>query len=147
MNFDEKDKNRICMDKSFLGWYSRKPMYILKLAINRAASESNKLIIEWKHIQQAIADIESVEKNMGLVFRAIGKSDVAAEVDTITQLIIDYQWIEEKRLMALTWRDIDALKFDNVINTVCRSGVATKVFRGPKGEVGIFYKSNIPRRT
>jgi hypothetical protein len=141
MKFDEKDKKRICLDSAFSGWYSRKPMYILKMAINRAASESNDLIIEWSHIQKAIADIESVEHEMGLVFRAIGKSEVTGEVDQVMQLICDYKWISEQKLMSMVWRDIDSVKFENVINTVCRTGRASKVFRGPKGEVGIWYKA------
>jgi hypothetical protein len=141
MAFDEKDKKRICLDNAFAGWYSRKPMYILKMAINRAASESNDLIIEWSHILKAITDIESVEHEMGFVFRAIGKSDVTSEVDQVMQLILDYKWISEQKLMSMVWRDIDSVKFENVINTVCRTGRAAKVFRGPKGEVGIWYKA------
>jgi hypothetical protein len=77
---------------------------------------------------------------MGLVFRAIGKSEVAGEVDQVMQIIIDHKWISEQKLMSMTWRDIDALKFENVINTVCRTGRAVKTFRGPKGEVGVWYK-------
>lgn len=142
MNYDDKSSSRICLDKSFAGWYSRKPMYILKMAINRAASESNDLIIEWRHIIKAISDIESVEYNMGLVFRAIGKSDIASEVDTIMQLIIEHKVISEKKLLALTWRDVDANKFNNCIETILRTGVADKVFRGPKGEPGIWYRAN-----
>jgi hypothetical protein len=140
MAYDEKDPMRVCLDKSFAGWYSRKPTYILKLAINRAASESNDLIIEWRHVLKAIEDIKSVEADMGLVFRAIGKSDVAGEVDQVMQIILDHKWISEQKLMSMTWRDIDALKMNNVIDTVCRTGRVAKVFRGPKGEVGLWYK-------
>ena len=139
--FEEKDKNRICLDGSFAGWYSRKPMYILKLAINRAASESSTLLIEWSHILKAIADIEAVEVEMGLVFRAIGKSDVTSEVDQVMQIILDYKTISEPKLMSLIWRDIDSFKFENVISTVCRTGRVIKIFKNPKGEAGIWYKA------
>lgn len=139
MKYDEKDKHRMCLDKSFAGWYSRKPMYILKMAINRAASESDTLVLEWRHIQQAIKDIESVELDMGSVFRAIGKSDISSEVDTVMQLIVDYKQISEQKLMSMIWRDIDAVKFENVIATVCKTGRVVKGFKGPKGENGIWY--------
>jgi hypothetical protein len=140
LKYDEQDKNRICLDKSFAGWYSRKPMYILKLAINRAASSSSELVISWKHIEQAIADIVSVEADMGLVFRAIGKSDIASEVDTVMQIVRDYKWISEHKLMSMTWRDIDSSKMDNVINTALRTGKVEKEFTGPKGEQGVWYR-------
>jgi len=141
MQYEEKDKGRICLDKSFAGWYARKPMYILKMAINRAASEYDKLVIEWRHILLAISDIESVEHDMGLVFRAIGKSEVASEVDTIMQLIFDYKVISHQKLMALTWRDIDSFKMENVIDTVCKTGYVRKELKGPKGESGVWYYS------
>lgn len=142
MSYEENDKNRICLDKSFSGWYSRKPMYILKMAINRAASEYNRLVIEWRHIIKAIKDIESVEYNMGLVFRAIGKSDIASEVDTVMQLILDYKIISEQKLMSMIWRDIDSGKFGNVISTACKTGSVRREYKGPKGEQGIWYYAN-----
>jgi hypothetical protein len=142
MKYEENDKNRICLDRAFSGWYARKPTYILKLAINRAASESNDLIIEHSHILKAINDIESVEYNMGLVFRAMGKSTFSSEIDQVMQLIFEYKWISEARLMSMCWRDIDDAKMANVIATVCKTGKITKLFKGPKGETGIWYKSN-----
>lgn len=142
MQYDERDKSRICLDKSFAGWYSRKPMYILKLAINRAASESNEMVLEWRHIQEAISDIESVEHDMGLVFRAIGKSEISSEVDTVTQIILDYKVISEQKLMSMIWRDIDSFKFDNVIATVCKTGRIRREIRGPKNQAGVWYYAN-----
>ena len=139
MAYEETDKRRICLDKSFAGWYSRKPTYILKMAINRTASMTDEMIIQWEHIQQAIADIESVESNMGLVFRAIGKSDIASEIDNVMQIIFDYKIISEQKLMSMIWRDIDSYKFENVINTVCRTGRVRRELKGPKGEIGIWY--------
>lgn len=140
MKYEERDPNRICKDKSFIGWYSRKPTYILKMAINRAASEYNDRLIEWRHIQQAIKDIESVERDMGLVFRAIGKSDVTSEVDTVMQILDEFKFISSQKLMSLIWRDIDSFKFENVIGTVLSTGRYERVFRGLKGESGTFYK-------
>jgi hypothetical protein len=140
MAYDERDSKRLCKDKSFLGWYARKPTYILKMAINRAASTSDELIIEWRHIEKAILDIASVEKDMGLVFRAIGKSDVTGEVDTVMQIVEEFEIISEQKLMSLIWRDIDSYKFDNVISTVCRTGKVKKLFKGPRGENGVWYK-------
>ncbi len=146
MEYDERDKKRICLDKSFAGWYSRKPMYILKMAINRAASEGDNLIIEWSHIQKAIADIESVEYDMGLVFSAIGKSEVSSEVSSVMSIIKEYKVISHTKLMQITWRDMDSFKMENVINTVLQNGTARLEFKGPKGEPGKWYYYTIPRK-
>jgi hypothetical protein len=136
---DESGK-RICVDTSFSAWYSRKPTYIMKLSILRAASTSQKLIITWEHIEQAIQAIEQVEQTMGNAFKAIGRSDITAEVDSVLQIIINFQVISEKQLMTIIWRDIDANKFENVIDTLIKTGQVRREFKGPKGEQGIWYR-------
>lgn len=135
-SYEELDPSRICKDPSFNGWYSRKPTYILKLSIAMSAVRSDKMIISWENILQAIEIIEEVERDMGFVFKAIGKSVVTSEVDMVTQIIKAHGWIREKALLAMVWRDIDAQKFDNVIQTVMRKGSARRSFKGPKGELG-----------
>lgn len=140
MDYDENDVARLCKEKSFTGWYSRKPTYILKMAMNRAASEYDQLVIEWRHVQQAISDISSVEKDMGKVFKAIGKSTVTSEVDMVMQIIKDFKNISEHKLMGLVWRDVDAYKFQNVIETILKTGAVRQDHKGPRGESGIWYK-------
>lgn len=141
-NFNEDESGqRLCMDKSFSGWYSRKPTTILKVAILRAAAITNKLVMEWKYIEEAITDIREVEKSMGKAFAAIGKSEISAEVDTVLQIICNFGCISEKQLMSLVWRDIDASKFGNVIDTLQKTGKVVRQFKGPNNETGIFYRS------
>jgi hypothetical protein len=135
-NYEELDNNRICKDPSFNGWYSRKPMYILKLSIIRAAAKSNNLVLKWADVQEAINLIEEIELDMSGVFRAIGRSVITAEVDMIFKIIKARGWITEKQLVEMTWRDIDSVKFDNVINTCTKSGRIRREFIGPDGNRG-----------
>jgi hypothetical protein len=141
-SFDEDESGeRICMDKSFSGWYSRKPTYILKVAMLRAAAESNELLLRWSHVEESLKEIIRVEHVMGNAFTAIGKSDISADVDNVLQIIRAHKWITEKKLMSSIWRDVDANKFENVIDTLLKTGKVRREFKGPKGEVGIWYKS------
>lgn len=141
--YEEMDVNRLCKDPAFNGWYSRKPTYIIKLAITCAASESNELVLQWKHIERAMREIEDTEIQMGIVFKAIGKSVVTSEVELIMQIIRTRKYITEKELMQLVWRDIDSNKFDNVIETAKRTGRVLRGFRGPNNEAGdIWYYDN-----
>ena len=138
--YDEDESGeRICTDKSFGSWYSRKPTYIIKIAMLLAAAQSNDLTLHWHHIEASIATIIEVERIMGNAFKAIGKSDITAEVSTVKQIIHSFRAITEKKLMSIVWRDIDSTKFDNVIETVIKSGKARRDFKGPKGEKGIWY--------
>lgn len=136
MSYEETDLNRICKDPSFNGWYSRKPMYILKTSILVAAAKSNELIITWESVNKAIKEMEEVEAQMGNAFRGMGKSTVASEVDRVLQIVKARSIITEKQLMTMIWRDADSEKFDNVINTAMRTGKVKRTFRGPKNEVG-----------
>lgn len=137
--YDEDNPNRICNDQSFNGWYSRKPMYILKVAILRTAAESNGLDVSWKHISDSIKEIEEVEKQMGNAFKAIGKSVITSETDSVLQIIKSRGTVSEKAVMAMVWRDTDSNKFDNVIETAIRAGKVRRQFKGPKGENGVWY--------
>jgi hypothetical protein len=140
--YDEDESgNRICTDKSFSGWYSRKPTYIIKVGILRATAESNDLVIQWRHIQEATEAIREVELLMGNAFKAIGKSEITAEVDNVMQIVRTYRWISEKQLMTIVWRDIDSSKFENVMGTLLKTGKVVREFQGPNKEKGIWYRS------
>lgn len=140
--FDEDESGeRICPDKSFSGWYSRKPTYIIKISMLQAAAESSKLLIEWHHIEQAIEAIKEVEYSMGNAFKAIGKSEISAEVDNVLQIIRNARCISEKDLMTRIWRDIDSTKFTNVIDTLIKTGKVRRTYKGPDESIGVWYWS------
>ena len=139
--YDEDESGvRVCTDKSFSGWYSRKPTYIIKVAMLCAAAESNTLVLEWRHIECAMQEVLNVEHVMGNAFKAIGKSDISAEVSSVEQIIRSYKWISEKQLMTIIWRDIDSSKFENVIDTLLKTGKVHREYKGPNGEKGIWYR-------
>ena len=138
--YDEDESGqRICLDKSFSGWYARKPTYILKIAMLIAAAESDKLVIEWSHIEKSIEEIRKVELQMGNAFKAIGKSEISSEVDTVLQIIQNAKCIPEKDVQKMVWKDISLDKFDSVIETLRRMGKIVRAFKGPNGESGIWY--------
>ncbi len=140
-NYDERHPNRKCNDPSFNGWYERKPLYIQKLSMIVAASESTEMFVKWKHIERAINYIEEVESPMSNVFRAVGRSLIAADVELLCSVVKSEGITSEKRLMSLVWRDIDSQKFDNVIQTAMKAGRISRVYEHPNKPMlkGVFY--------
>ena len=139
-SYDEDESGiRTCTDKSFSGWYSRKPTYIIKVAMLCAAAETNKLVLEWHHVEKAMREIKQIEYLMGSAFKAIGRSEVSGEVDAVFQIVKTFKVIEEKQLMKMIWKDIDTNKFDNVMGTALKTGMVKRDFKGPNGEKGIWY--------
>jgi len=114
--------DRLCTDPAFNGWYSRKPIMIIKTAMAFAAAESNELLIHTKHFQQATEEIELVESEMAKAFRSVGKSAITAEMDIVLSIIRANKQISEKNLMRAVWRDLDSVKFVNVIDTIISTG-------------------------
>lgn len=139
MNFDEKDKNRICKDPAFNGWYSRKPTFLIKLAQIISASETTSTSVTCEIFDRALRLLEESEIFMGRTFSAIGRSTVTADVDLVMQVVKQHKIISEKNLMHIIWRDVDSNKFDNVMGTVLKAGFIKRYYRGPKGEPGVWY--------
>jgi len=138
-DYDECDPRRICRDPAFNGWYSRKQMFILKLALIFAAARSGEMLIHWHHIEEAMQYLIEVELRMGKTFASIGRSEVTADVDLLLGIIQQHKVISEKQLLQMVWRDIDAKKFDNCIDTAIRSGTVLRKYYSPTGEEGIWY--------
>lgn len=141
---DVDDTGRICQDPSFNGWYSRKHVFVCKMCqINAAAQANASLEITPEILFRSIADIEEVEHSMGRVFSAIGRSSVTAEVDTVLTLVRQHKLISEKQLLSIVWRDMDAMKFENVIKTAIKTGQIKRQYKVECGEPGIWYSWNV----
>jgi hypothetical protein len=139
-NYDEDEHGeRICTDKSFSGWYSRKPTYILKIAMLQAASESDNLLLEWRHIENALKDIIEVEYLMGNAFKAMGKSELSGDVDVVLTTIEKAKIISEKVLTNAIWKDVNIDKLDSIIDTCIKMGRVERKYSGPNKEKGIWY--------
>lgn len=141
--YDEMSHKRLCQDPSFDGFYSRKPMHIIKISMCIAATKRQETIVEWKDILEAISFIESIEVGMGNSFRAVGKSLIASEVDTVLEMIKSRGIISEKQIMSILWKDMDSDKFDNCIETAIRTGKVKRGYVGPAGEMGGIWYSYI----
>ena len=138
-SYDEENAGRLAQDKAFRGWYSRKPLYIQKLAVIHTAMKSNSTVVEWDAFVSAIKDIEDVEKNMGNTFNAVGRNELSPDVNTVLVEIKARKAVSEAVLLQIMWRDVDAKKFDNVIETAIRTNKIKREFQGPDGERGVWY--------
>lgn len=133
---------RVCKDETFAGWYERKPLFVQKLAVICQAAQNNNFHIEWNMFEKAILLVEEIEETMALAFRGVGRSDITADVDMIYTIISSRNYISDEELLALTWRDVDSKKMDQIIPTLNRSGMIRILTQSPEGKAGIFYRSN-----
>lgn len=142
--YEERDPQRICKDPAFNSWYTRKPLFAIKLAMILSAAESNTTELKWESFEKALALLVSTEEDMQKTFSAIGRSEITADVDLVKNIIRKYSKISERNLLQLVWRDIDAKKFDNVISTILRSGSARGEYlqKGGNPQMWYFWNKN-----
>lgn len=131
--YEEQDPKRICKGPEFGGWYSRKPMYILKLAQIHAAASSPSLTLEWEHIQMAMQDIVDIEPGMGRVFSAVGRSETTVETEMVLNILRTRKRATEKQLLGILYRDMDTKKFQTIMDTLCRAGKVARDFTSNGG--------------
>ena len=127
--YDERDPDRLCLDHRFIGWYSRKPTLILKIAQIIAASQSMEMKVEISHLETAVGIIEKLEAPMTKAFSAVGRSEITAEVDSVLRIVEQHGTISDKHLSLLTYRDIDSNKMENVMATCEKTGKVKRLWK------------------
>ena len=142
-NYDEEHSGRLAQDKAFKGWYSRKPLFLQKMAVILTAMKSDSRVVEWEAFAEAIADLEEVESHMGKTFNAVGRSELSPDVDAVMTEVEIRKQVSEAKLLQIVWRDVDAKKFDVVMDTAIRTGKVRREFQGPDGKRGIWYYWNM----
>jgi hypothetical protein len=125
--YDDLDPNRRCKDPMFNGWYERKPTFILKIALIMAASLGDYDVIHPHHMEEALRFIEGSEWSMDSSFRVVGRSEIASEIDLVLKIVENHGQMTEQELMQLIWKDVDALKLINVMDTAVKTGKIQRI--------------------
>jgi Protein of unknown function (DUF3987) len=74
-------------DNRLNGYFERKPMHVLKLAMTIAASMTNDLVLDTFSIEVALGLLEQVEEKMPKVFANVGRNPLSADMDEIDAAI------------------------------------------------------------
>jgi hypothetical protein len=135
-NYEENSPLRICPDRTLDGWYSRKPMYVQKVALLLSISENEELIIHPQHFEKSLKFIEDAERNFEYAFTAVGRSDYSGDVHDLISLVKEQKEIAETKLMRMVWRNMDIDKFHICMNTAVSMG---KIGKTVKGNQTVYY--------
>lgn len=92
-------KHQVTGNTRLDGYFNRKHIHAMKLAMIQSIAESNKLILELHHIQKGIEDLEEAEKKLPQTFKHIGKNEYVTDVDRIKDYIIANGKVERKQLI------------------------------------------------
>jgi hypothetical protein len=75
-------------DPRLAGYFERKPMHLLKVAMIVAASYRDGTTIELPDLQMAIALFDSIETRMPKVFASVGKNPINADKEEVYAMLL-----------------------------------------------------------
>jgi hypothetical protein len=94
-----------------------------KLAEIIAMSRSDNLVIEEEDLQTAIDKVEDVAKDLKIVFRAVGESDLASASDRVIRFLETRGFASRGDILAFNWRHFTSSELDVIIATFRESGM------------------------
>lgn len=121
---------------------------VLKVAMCLSLAESPALVLEPKHVQEAIAVSLDCIAGMRQITMGAGKSSLAYQTKLVLRTLItrpDHQ-IERAKLLQIYWGEFDAFDLDKIIETLQSAG-AIDVFRNGKKTNLVLKKSALDQYT
>lgn len=109
-------------DPRLNGYYERKPMHVIKVAMLIAASRTNELVMTTDHLEQAFAMLEHIEPRMRSVFASVGKNPLTYDLEQVMGAIVAHPEISYRELLRMFKHSVRKDELDEVLNTLVMGG-------------------------
>jgi len=134
--YTDQEEHPPFTDQRFQGYLGRRQVHILKLSMILSAAESSKMIIELKHLEDAILLLEKTEIKMPGVFGGIGSNALAPVMERILVTVRTRKKIELDEIVKMFYYDADLKEIDSILATLSAAKYI-KVSYGDAGKVTI----------
>jgi hypothetical protein len=126
-------------DDRLSGYYERKPMHMIKVAMLIAASFRDELIIMQDDVQQAMILLQEVEDKMPSAFAGIGKNPLSLDYGIIIKAIAAEPGISFADLMDRFKHNVRKQELSEILDTVISSNkvrvaLGSKYYPTPKSD-------------
>jgi len=105
-------------DPSLMGYASRRPTHVRKIAMCMSASRSDEMVIHVEDLERAITLLLKAEENMHMVFSGIGRSKWVAETEIVMSYIKRRGSCLRSELLNHLYRDISEEALETIINVL-----------------------------
>lgn len=109
-------------DYRISGYFERKHIHVLKVAMALSVAARNELVLDVESIKAAIMLLNSIEPGMRKAFSAVGKNPHATVIERIRDQVVDAGKITYKRLLAANVADVNKEDFDKILGTLVDMG-------------------------
>lgn len=109
-------------DYRISGYYERKHIHVLKVAMALSLAASDSLILERPSVEAAILLLNSIEQGMRRAFSSVGGNQHATVIERIKESIIQMQKVPYKKLLGSFIADVDKERFDDLLESLVLMG-------------------------
>jgi hypothetical protein len=109
-------------DYRISGYYERKHIHVLKVAMALSLAQKNTLVLDVESVRAAILLLGSIEPGMRKAFSAVGKNPHATVIERIRDQIVESGKIPYKKLLAAHISDVSKEDFDKLLSSLVDMG-------------------------
>lgn len=120
-------------DPRLSGYYERKPMHVLKIAMLVAASRTNELMLNTEHLEEAFKLLDHVEPRMRNVFASVGKNPLTYDLEQVMGAIVAHPAISFRELLRMFKHSVRKDELLEVLDTLVTSGYIKSPVQGSDG--------------
>jgi hypothetical protein len=121
-------------DEATAGYKISRWANALKLAMVISASRASSLCITKSDLEQAVSYTEEVSRDIPLVFRSVGESEMVGATDKVLRFIEIKGYCTREEMLRANWRHITSQDLDRVLVTMREAGVLGEKVVGGKIE-------------
>lgn len=133
-----KDDAQEFDDEATTAYKTTKWAHATKLAIAISVAERDDLVITENNFAKAIDMVDGVLQSIGMVFRAVGESDLVSAADRVLRYIENKGFATKSEILRANWRNISSVDLDTVLMTFVQGSLLLERTRGNQ----IFYEVN-----
>lgn len=141
----DQDKAMSSGDYRIAGYFERKHIHALKVAMCLSLSQNDSLVLQPRDLQVAISLLEEIEPGMYKAFSAVGKNIYSADHERIKNQILAAaeKGMSYKRILGANIHAVDREQIDRIISTLIEMGEIDRIEKNfyDKRCVGVLAKN------
>lgn len=117
--WDHKNQTeRLVNDPRLNGYYERKPMHLIKVAMLVAASQKDETTLNKNDLVSALEMLDHIEPAMAKTFSAVGKNPLTLDIENALNTILAKPGISYGELLLMFKHSVRKDELDEVLNTL-----------------------------
>lgn len=119
-------------DEATTSYKTSKWAHATKLAMVLAAARSDTLLIDGKIMEEAANRVDEISKDVPMVFRAVGESDLVSSANRILTFIEIRGYASKDEIMRVMWRHVSSEDMDRIVESFLVGGLLAESNQGGK---------------